>query len=229
MAERYGQAVVAFYFAGFTATIDVAFRSDTTAGALVFEEALERFELEATPMLDRPFADIASWYAGLGQVERAKSVLAEYEAQVPVDERRAWEYEWRMALGDIALAERRYDDAIAEYRRADEANGDCPVCALPSLAKAFDQAERPDSAIAVYERYVTTPWFSQEGQDRLVSDWELPRIYERLGEMYEQRGGAVQAIYYYGRLVDLWEDADPELQPRVEAARRAMEALSTDR
>ena len=34
--------------------------------------------------------------------------------------------------------------------------------------------------------------------------------------------------YLGGKLVDLWKDADPELQPRVEAARRAMEALSPD-
>ncbi len=226
MSERFGQALLAFYFAAFAANIDVALRSDTAAGALAFEEALAGFPLEDTPLLDRPYVDIASWYAALGQVERARSVLAEYEAQVPVDERRAWESQWRMALGDIALAERRYDDAIAEYRRADEANRSCPVCALPSLARAFDRAQRADSAIAAYERYVTSPWF---GQERMVIDWELPNSYERLGSLYEQNGDAERAIYYYGRLVDLWEDADPELHPRVDAARRAIDALSTDR
>ncbi len=227
MAERFGQALEAFYFAFGSATIDVAFRADTTAGALEFERALERFPLEATPPPDRPYAEIASWYAGLGQVERAQSMLAEYEALVPADQRtRAREFEWRMALGDIALAERRYDDAIAEYRRADEANAYCPVCGLPYLARAFDQAERPDSAIAVYERYITTPWF---GMDKMFSDVDLPRIYERLGELYEQRGSAERAIYYYGRFVELWETADPELEPRVAAARRAIEALSPDR
>ncbi len=65
--------------------------------------------------------------------------------------------------------------------------------------------------------------------DKMFSDVDLPRIYERLGELYEQRGSAERAIYYYGRFVDLWEDADPELHPRVDAARRAIDALSTDR
>ena len=37
-----------------------------------------------------------------------------------------------------------------------------------------------------------------------------------------------KAINYYGKLVELWKDADPELQPRVEAARRAISALSPD-
>jgi hypothetical protein len=53
-------------------------------------------------------------------------------------------------------------------------------------------------------------------------------VYERLGELYEQRGEAAKAVLYYGKLVDLWQDANPELQPRVEAARRAIAALSRD-
>ena len=57
----------------------------------------------------------------------------------------------------------------------------------------------------------------------------LARIYERLGALYETRGEEDKATYYYGRLVELWEDADPELQPRVDAARRAIAALSADR
>ena len=56
----------------------------------------------------------------------------------------------------------------------------------------------------------------------------LPVVYERLGDLYEKRGDTAKAIHYYGKLVDLWKDADPELQPRVEAARRAIEALSPD-
>jgi hypothetical protein len=38
-----------------------------------------------------------------------------------------------------------------------------------------------------------------------------------------------RAMHYYGKLVDAWEDADPELQPRVAAARRAMRSLSAVR
>jgi hypothetical protein len=52
---------------------------------------------------------------------------------------------------------------------------------------------------------------------------------ERHGDLYEKRGDTTNAIRYYAKFVDLWKDADPELQPRVEAARRAMEALWTDR
>ena len=47
------------------------------------------------------------------------------------------------------------------------------------------------------------------------------RIYERLGEREK-------AVQQYSRFIDLWKDADPELQPQVEAARRALAALSPD-
>jgi tetratricopeptide (TPR) repeat protein len=57
---------------------------------------------------------------------------------------------------------------------------------------------------------------------RAPSHLRQAEIYERLGERNE-------AVHHYSRFIELWKDADPELQPRVEAARRAMEALSPDR
>jgi hypothetical protein len=54
----------------------------------------------------------------------------------------------------------------------------------------------------------------------------LGPAYERLAAHYTELGMREEALLYHGRLIDLWEDADPELQPRVEAARRAVERLS---
>lgn len=50
-----------------------------------------------------------------------------------------------------------------------------------------------------------------------------------MGGLYELRGDADRSKLYYGRFVELWSDADAELQPRVEAARRAIQALAVDR
>jgi hypothetical protein len=58
--------------------------------------------------------------------------------------------------------------------------------------------------------------------------FELGPTYERLAALHEESGNTAKAIYYYGKLVELWKDADPELRPRVEAARRAIEALAPD-
>jgi len=55
----------------------------------------------------------------------------------------------------------------------------------PELARAYDRAGFPDSAIAVYERFLAAPAI-----DRVEVDaFELPDALFRLAELYEQRGG----------------------------------------
>jgi hypothetical protein len=58
---------------------------------------------------------------------------------------------------------------------------------------------------------------------------QLGPTYERLASLYEARGDTRKAVCYYGKLIELWETADPELQPRVESARRAIAALTSER
>ena len=48
---------------------------------------------------------------------------------------------------------------------------------------------------------------------------------ELRGRIAEQRGDTTAAIRGYRNLVDLWRDADPELQPRVAVARAALARL----
>jgi hypothetical protein len=38
----------------------------------------------------------------------------------------------------------------------------------------------------------------------------------------------VKALDYYGRFVDLWRDADPELQPQVEEIRQRIARLAQE-
>ncbi len=125
----------------------------------------------------------------------------------------------------IALADDRPSEAIRQFRLWDQAT-DCTICALPYLGRAYELAGEPDSAIAMYEGYVETPWLFRRVR---LDARHLARTYERLGELNESQGNREKAVYYYGKLIDLWKDANPELQPRVDAARRAIEALSTDR
>ena len=49
---------------------------------------------------------------------------------------------------------------------------------------------------------------------------------ELLGQIAEQQGDATTAIRAYRNFTDLWKDADPELQPRVAAARAALARLN---
>lgn len=78
-----------------------------------------------------------------------------------------------------------------------------------------------DTALALYEQYITTPW-----PDRLTQDYaHLPGAYLRLGELHAEQGDGEKAIEYYTLFVELWAESDRELQPRVESARAALAQL----
>lgn len=60
-------------------------------------------------------------------------------------------------------------------------------------------------------------------------DRSLPTTYRRIGELYAERGEREQALEYYGKFVDLWQDADPELQPLARDVRRRMARLAGEK
>jgi tetratricopeptide (TPR) repeat protein len=205
------------------ALMDVAFRGDIPRGMQTVDAALSKYPLDSMAPLDRPYLGLANLYSYGAMPERAVAMMQEYE-EIDPDLRRENEPSHHMAKGILAEAEGRFDDAIDELRAWD-AGTDCQVCALAELGRAYLAAGEVDSALAVSERYVETPHLWRAYWDGIY----LASTYERLGALYEQRGDAQKAIYYSGKLIDLWEDADPELLPRVEAARRAIAALSSDR
>lgn len=54
-----------------------------------------------------------------------------------------------------------------------------------------------------------------------------PAIHERLGQLYEAKGNPGKAAENYRAFIELWKNADPELQPRLADARRRLSKLST--
>jgi tetratricopeptide (TPR) repeat protein len=202
------------------AGIDLWFRGRRDRALQGIERALSKRPLASLDAADRPYLSLAILYAEAGRPDRAKALVAEFERQAPVGDRRLLEPTRRAALGTIALAERRTRDAIAEFRASDD--GECTICALPNLGRAYEAAGDADSAIAAYERYVTTP-----NMGRLMSDaiW-LAHTYLRLGELYEEKGQRAKAAEYYGKLVRLLKDADPELKPKVADAKRRLSILT---
>jgi len=204
------------------AMIDVRYRNAPEAGLRQVEDALRRHPLASIPAADRPYPSLAWVYAEAGRPDRGKQLLAEYEATVPEVFRRHQPLRYGAAAA-VAFADGRVQDAIKTYRVWHEEDT-CAVCGLFELGRAYERAGARDSALAVYERAVTTP-----GMFRLFDEaTTLGPTYKRLGQLYEERGQLDKARDYYGRFVDLWKNADPELQPTVRDVKQRLVRLTAE-
>jgi tetratricopeptide (TPR) repeat protein len=175
--------------------------------------------LDSLVPVNRPYGRLIGFYATAGELPKARALAAEYQRLVPEVFRRGdgWG-EW--GLGRLARAEGRYDEALGRFRKAHDLFG-CRSCTAVDIAMTFEQQGQQDSALAAYESVATLP--APLGQGR---DLDLPITYQRLGELYETKGDKAKAVEYYTQLVDLWKDADPELQPRVAEIRKRIGQLA---
>jgi hypothetical protein len=89
------------------------------------------------------------------------------------------------------------------------------------LGRAFEAAGQQDSALATYERFLSTG-----DPDRIFPDglWRAT-VLLRLGDLYTVRGDRARAATRLAEFVMLWKNADPELQPQVDGARLRMTEL----
>ncbi|MEJ2337140.1 MAG: tetratricopeptide repeat protein, partial [Gemmatimonadales bacterium] len=175
-----------------TAFVDLAIRGDTVAAVQRVQVALEAHPMSAIPPLDRPYWPLAAFYAVAGETDWAERTWAEFEEAVG-PELRGGDFA-RVARefvdGAIALSEGRFQDAVADFRGADQrmcvgcalANGDASPLplgtgALYPLALAFEAAGEPDSALSTYKQLVSRP----DPVRLLVDQGAVALSYERLG------------------------------------------------
>ena len=83
--------------------------------------------------------------------------------------------------------------------------------------------DRGDAGGAL-ERYVATPNWNRF--TLAVDGLYLAGVYKRLGERYEEQGNRAKAASYLAKFVELWKDADPELQSRVRDVRARLVRLT---
>ena len=188
------------------ARLELRHRRAPARALWLVDSALAATPLDSVLPGDRPYYDLARFYASAGRLTRARELLADGEhndsvlARTPGADR-----EW--TRGAIALAEGR--PAIAESQLRQAADGlACTICALPDLARAYEAANKRDAAAVVYERYLATPWFFRYETDAAELGWAM----KRLAELYRDRGDDTKAAAVRDRLHLLWHRADPELQ-----------------
>ena len=202
------------------ANLNAVVARDSSAAVKQLDASLEERTFDTLDPLDRPYLEFAVAYARAGRPERARKLLAGYDS-VPPEMRSSSEVQARRAAAVLALAERRPLHAVKEMR-INLGAASCTVCDLILIALAFDAAEWADSARTAYERYLNTPYiFRTSAVDQLYRAHAL----ERLGQLYEDAGNTKKAAEYYNEFINLWQDADPTLQPRVIAARQRLASI----
>jgi tRNA A-37 threonylcarbamoyl transferase component Bud32/tetratricopeptide (TPR) repeat protein len=203
--------------------------SDRLARAL--DATLNALPLSAVAAVDRPYFRAATAYALSGRPEKARAILEQRQREIrDTALLRLQQPALHTTLAEIALADHKPSVAVAEFRRGDlnpsDSSHETPcgiVCLSFNLGRAFDAAQMPDSAIAMYERYIATP-FSMRWQ--IIDPLALAGTHKRLGELYEAKGERQQAAEHYVRFIELWKNADPEFQPHVAEVRRKLARLA---
>jgi DNA-binding SARP family transcriptional activator/tetratricopeptide (TPR) repeat protein len=202
-SESWGRRL---YGAQMLGWLRLRFRNDPVGAVAVVDSALARMPLDSMLPADRPYSELARFFAAAGDTRRARAMME--LAQKGSLEGRSRDAEQAWTEGVILLAEGRAGEAEAPLREAAEALL-CVLCALPDLARARDAKGDADGAIKAYERYLSTPWlFRYE-----VDAYELEPALQRLAELYDGRGERNRAQETRTRLLALWRRADATLQP----------------
>jgi hypothetical protein len=196
-----GDAIVALWF-----------RNDRAGAARMSDEALRRHPLESFAWADRPYTDVGMIYALLGQSDRARAVQAAFEKSREKGGLSQDLWDRPTLNGFVAVSEKRYAAAAAEFRKV---HTDCPMCDEQFVGYAEDLGGQADSAIAAYERALKVPDLHRLDADK---DFLAP-THKRLGELYEQKGDREKAAEHFAAFVDIWKNADPELQAQVQTAK----------
>ncbi len=226
LQDRHDQSNFSLTAAIVLAFIDIWYRQMPERGLAIIDSTLRRHPLDSIAPLDRNYGFLAYAYALGGRPARARALLADQmttehvAGATPGGLGLRDEGSYLRALGTTEIAEGRFAQAVVTLRRAVDLST-CPNCALADLARAYELAGKPDSAIATFERYVVTPWSEWQNAE---GEFRVP-AYQHLGRLYEARGDSAHAIAAYGRVSTLWRGADAELQPQVAEAKRHADLL----
>jgi tetratricopeptide (TPR) repeat protein/tRNA A-37 threonylcarbamoyl transferase component Bud32 len=204
-----------------SAYYDAWYRENRTRALARAEEALRKYPMTALPPLQRPYALLSILYAFAGRPDKARVVLNEMDAAFTDPTQRRFLESTRVSmLYAIQLAEGHGPEAATTLRSGPR-DQQCEICEYAYAGYAYDRAGMQDSTLMYYQKYLDTPWIGRQFQDAQF----LAGVHKRLGELYEARGDRERAVSHYQEFVQLWKNADAELQPKVKAARERIAAL----
>jgi tetratricopeptide (TPR) repeat protein len=185
--------------------------------------------IEQQPVEARPYLQLSLVHALAGRPDRAREWLRQYDTEVTDTVNRRQQRTTRDASeATIAMVEGRWAEASTAIRRWDQLvdgpAGRCASCLAYNLIWLFGEAGMADSMRIEYEAYRATPYGARE---RAGPDLDLGAdLIGALARMYDERGDTAKAVAHYRDFIQLWDNADPEFQPRVADARERLRSLT---
>ena len=197
-------------------------RGDSASAVEVLLDA-NRTLGDATPVSDRIYGWWLPTLAEAGGVREAEDLYDEWVREVPENELGLFQADGRRELeARLAFARGDLDESIRLWEAFErECPGSCAIVASYALAGIHERRGDGAAAIVEYERYLADTFFRRWLHDQAYRGPTL----ESLGRLYDGQADAANAAKYYGMLVDLWADADEDLQPRVNVARARLAEL----
>jgi tetratricopeptide (TPR) repeat protein len=98
--------------------------------------------------------------------------------------------------------------------------------AFPELSQARERYLRGDALARVGRNEEALRWFGSFAEFSPYDMLYAAVGHRRRGEILETLGRREEAAREYARFIELWKDADPELQPAVRDARLALARVS---
>jgi tetratricopeptide (TPR) repeat protein len=147
------------------AYLELRYRERPAHSLAIVDSVLALQPLDDMLPADRPYDQLARFYAEAGELERARTLLAAADSNNRALDR-LWPADRAWVRAVILLAEGDVRGAETPLREAADTNW-CHICPLPDLARAYHAAGRPDAALATYEAYLSTPWLWRYENDAI--------------------------------------------------------------
>jgi len=206
----------------FTAHAEVAVGNPERGVSLLLEASREGM-LDELPPANQWHFFRAIVFAMAGRAGEAEAVLRSFAEEVPPEYHDQFQIRNESARALVRLQRGEAEGAIRILEEIRISRG-CSSCYAERMGWAQWEAGRLEEAAREWE--TTLAWKDHTH----AIEWQFTQnlwTLQRLPVLHEERGDTARALLHYRRLVELWSDADPELQPRVRYARERIAALST--
>ena len=191
----------------------------------LIKRVTEPATLEASPRFQHlALAGIAQGYALAGDITEARRIMVSVDSLEQVADFRPFGVA-EQVRAIIALQEGRPKDSLDHLNDARALGfGLLYRPAHLLLGDTYAALGRLDEAAVYYDSLTST--YRMNFLDFGTYAPLLPLAHERAGAVYFALGDTVTALRHLAAFAELWHDADPELQPRVESAQRLIAELA---